>query len=521
VASTPDEGAVNVSTRTIRLEFSEYVDRTSLPRALTITPAVEGPVTYDWGRRSVEVTLPTALRDSTTYVLTLDTNLRDVRGVALQRPITLAFSTGPTIQQGRLAGRARDAQTGTPLAELDVWAYASPDSLPPRPLPDNPAYRTQTDPDGRFTFEYLREQPYFIAVVQDRNRNLQPDVGEAYGVPPRPVLRADSVVADSLRAWRVAAPDTVRPVPQQIRSRSASRHVIRFSEPVRLTSRTSDSWIVLDSLQNRLRDVWTVYQAPGSSREVTLRTDPLDAAAHHFRPSPAVVDSSGNSVRLDTLRFVPSAQPDTLRLRFTRFVPAAPDSIVTLLPDQRPGVQFNQPLDSTRLHAVLTVRDSTGADRPYDALTTDGTTYRLRLHPPLAFDEMVQLFVAPEVVSASDMTRMKRMRRIARRQLGSLSGVVLPADTNRPVLVELYETNADSLFTTVAAAPDGAFQFSDLPEGSYRFRAYIDSNANRRWDAGTLVPYRPAEPASWADAPTWRARWDAALADTLHIPPVN
>jgi hypothetical protein len=522
VASTPAEGTVNVSTRTIRLEFSEYVERASLPRAVTLTPALDGPVTYDWGRRAVELTLPTALRDSTTYILTIDTELEDVRGVALRQPITLAFSTGPTIQQGRLAGQALDARTGTPVAGQDVWAYAALDSLPPRPLPERPAYRTQTGPDGRFSFEYLREQPYFVAVVDDRNRNLRPDASEAYGVPPRPVLRADSVRADTLAAtWLIANPDTVRPAPQQVRSRSATRHIVRFSEPVRLQTRSPDGWLVVDSLQQRRRAVRAAYQPPGDRRAIALLTDSLASTPHLLRPAPTIVDSSDNAVRTDTLRFVPSARPDTLPVQFVDFVPAGVDSVVTLLPGQQPSVRFNQPIDSTRLQSVLSVVDSTGALRPFDASTTDGTTYRLRLRMPLAEGETVRLTVAPAVRPTSDTTAVQRVQRISRRQLGGVSGVVAPADTNRTVLVELYETEADSLVATVAAGPDGTFQFSGLPEGTYRFRAFIDRDADRRWNAGTLVPYRGAERAAWADAPSWRARWDTALADTLRIPTVD
>lgn len=521
VASSPVEGAVNVTTQTIRLEFSEYVERNSLPRALTLTPAVEGSVQYDWGRRSVEITLPSTLRDSTTYILSIDTNLQDVRGVSLERPITLAFSTGPTIQQGRLTGRALDARTGDPVADLDVLAYAASDSLPPRPLPERPAYRTQTGPDGSFSFEYLREQLYFVAVLRDRNRNLRPDPGEAYGAPPRAVLRADSTLTDTTNAtWLIASPDTLRPTVQQVRSQSSQRHTLRLSEPVRLTSLVTSGWLVVDSLQQQRRNVQAVFQRPGDVQDIVLLTAPLPPSMHLLRPAPMVVDTSGNVVRPDTVRFIPSAQTDTLRARFLRFTPSAAssDSMVTLPPRRQPGVQFSQPVDTARLRSGVTAQDSTGAPRPYEASTPDGTTYRLRFLPPLASAETVRLAVAPALLAPPDTTASLLVQRMSRRQLGSLSGVVQQNGPNSMIIVELYETSADSLVATVAVDPEGAFQFTGLPEGAYRFRAFADRNGNGQWDAGALNPYRQAEPVTWAEAPSWRARWDAALADTLRLP---
>ena len=49
VRSRPVSDTVNVptSTQSLRIEFSEYVERGSLPRAITVTPAFERPLEYD------------------------------------------------------------------------------------------------------------------------------------------------------------------------------------------------------------------------------------------------------------------------------------------------------------------------------------------------------------------------------------------------------------------------------------------------------------------------------------------
>jgi len=134
VSSTPASDAVNIRTRSVRIVFSEYVERTSLIRSLTVTPAFDRALEFDWDGRAVEITFPSALRDSTTYILTLDAELSDTRGVSLNNPITIAFSTGPRINRGRIAGRVVEPAEGRPQPQVDIYAYGAPDGVPPTPF---------------------------------------------------------------------------------------------------------------------------------------------------------------------------------------------------------------------------------------------------------------------------------------------------------------------------------------------------------------------------------------------------
>jgi hypothetical protein len=98
-----------------------------------------------------------------------------------------------------------------------------------------------------------------------------------------------------------------------------------------------------------------------------------------------------------------------------------------------------------------------------------------------------------------------------------------PSDSRRPapsVVVELRAAQSpipvapDSLVTV----PDSAFVFGELPEGSYRFRAFVDRNENGRWDPGSLAPYRPPEPITWSASPVdSRKRWTTVLPAPLRI----
>ncbi len=207
VETIPDNGAANVSEASLRLVFSEHIDPRSFQQALSIIPEPDTPPELDWRGPRVDIRLTDPLRDSTTYVFTLDTALRDLRGVALPAPIILAFSTGPALNAGVLAGRVVQGHDGAPASGVDVLAYATSSNAPPDSLPARPAYRTQTDPNGAFRFEYMTERHWFVAALADMNYNTRPDPGESFAPPPVPALRADTARAPFEIPWILSRSD--------------------------------------------------------------------------------------------------------------------------------------------------------------------------------------------------------------------------------------------------------------------------------------------------------------------------
>ena len=511
--SEPAAGAVNVTAHTVRLTFSEHVDQASLARALSVTPEFDRPPVFKWKGRRVEITFPDTLRANTTYILTMDNTLRDLHSVALKQPITLAFSTGPEINRGRLAGQVVEALRGEGVAGFDVYAYAAPDSTAPSVLPERPAYRTQTDERGRFQFEYMSREPFFVIALRDRNRNRQPDPPEPFAVPPRPVLRADSTAPDDGLRWLVTVRDTLPPELRRIRTLSSRRVVLRFADPVRLARADTAGWVLRDSLTSRPVALHGVYMLPDDPRQVFLLTDSLAVAPHLLRPG-AVTDSSGNPVPPGPYAFTPAAAAD-VALRFLGFLP---DGDPTPLPPTAwPGIRFNQSLATPRLQALVAVHDSTDTPPAVTFTTDDGTAYRLHLTPRPDRPFSVSVDGRP----LDDTLYTRTYTPLTAEDLGELSGHALADDTTGTLIVELFpaEARTGEAVQTTRTDTTGYFIFRNLPrDARYRFRAFLDRNGNGRWDGGLIRPYTPAEPLTWhADLPAIRARWEQEAPDTLRV----
>ncbi|MFB6272645.1 MAG: Ig-like domain-containing protein, partial [Salinibacter sp.] len=578
VQTTPVRDTINVptSTEALRIEFSEYIERSSLTGALSITPTFEQRPQFSWDGRTVTIEFPSSLRDSTTYIFSFSTDLTDAHGVSLNNPLTVAFSTGPRINRGQIEGTVISGRRGQSQKGVDVYAYALSSSAvgPPQPLPERPSYRTQTGEGGSFGFDYMREGRYYVVVLRDNNRNRQPDAGEPFGVPPRFALRADSAAGAVPVPWLLSRPDTTAPRLQRVRPVSRQRLRLGFSEPVRLQTRRPRAWAPKDSARGTRVEVQGVFTVPTRPSTVVVRTAPMRPTRHLLSlPRGIVADTLGRPLASDTARFQAAARADTISTRFRAFLPVGlpRDSAGArpLLPGVQPGVRFNQTPDSTARRKGIRARDTTGAPRSFSLVTDDGTAYRLRFDPPLAPGQFVDVSVRGRVFSRPDTTYRRRFRRVTRRALGALAGRVRVSDTTRAgarpesegrtdttrlrlpstlpgraqadtLAVPLSDTTGpqprrrfpDSLFYTGPVAvrlvpeqssvpvqprrlttpPGSTFVFEELPDGQFRFRAYLDRNDNGRWDGGRILPYVPAEPVTWLQEPVEaRPRWTTEL----------
>lgn len=518
LSTEPPTNTVNFAERELVFLFSERIDGASFQRALHITPEPELPPKIGTKRSRVTVRFQTELRDSTTYIFTLDNTLKDLHGVSLKAPITVAVATGPVIDKGRLVGEVWNPETDKPVASLDVFAYAAPDSTAPNPLDQAPDFRTQTGSDGRFTFEYLPERLFFVAGLGDRNRNRKPDAGEPFAVPPTPAMaaRPDSLMAP-FRTYLTQL-DTTAPEVRRLRTLTSRRLQVRYSEPVRLLDRNPAAWALTDSISGQPATIRSVFSDPVDPTVVVLLTDSLADGTYLLLPA-AVADTAGMPSAPSPISTSAQARADTARVRFLGFIPEPPprktDSIQVLAPNQWPGVRFSQPPDSALLATLVTVRDTTGAPVALQPVTEDGTRYFL--HAPQALKASQRLVVSVQD-PPRDTTFVRRFDVLPLSERGEITGVVASAE--RPVVIEARPGDRKKSSATITTSPDssGAFRFGDLPEGPYYLRAYVDRDENRSWGGGRLYPYAPYEPLVWyGDSLLVRPRWSTSPPDTLNF----
>ena len=515
VAAAPADGTTNVTERTLRLAFSERLAAASVVRAVQVVPEGAAPPRVRARGDEIEVRFD-SLREATTYVVTIGTDLTDDRGVKLASPITVAFATGDQIDRGEIAGTVRDPVSGRAAGDLSVLAYrsATPD------LSAAPDYRTGAGSDGRFRLAYLRPDSFFVVAVADLNRNGRVDAGERVAVPPRTRVGAvpagDSTAAPpDLDLW-IASRDTVPPEPRRARAISDRRFAVRFDEPVQILER--GAWALADSASGRAVEV-TAYQDAVQPAEVRFQTAAaLPAAVHTIRlaKAGAVADSSGTPAAPFALSFTPSGTADTLGARFAGFLPAdefASDSVQTLRPGQDVGLRFAAPPDAADLRARVRLVGPDSSEIPAALVPTlDGLGVRVTAEDgPLP--DRFSLRVA-----GTDTTYARRYSRLTADDVGAVVGTV-PDAAGRPVIVEARL--ADGTVLTAPVDADGAFSIPGPPPGPVRLRLFEDLDGDGAWSPGRLPPrFVAPEPLVVVPEPAdVRARWDTEVDPTrLRLP---
>src|SRR5439155_1172810 len=107
IAAAPPDSAVRLPVDSpVEITFSETMDRTTVRDGFRIYPPV-GRQTFDWSGRRVRVVWDRPLSERTTYIVLLSGTIRDARSVPMRNAVTLHFSTGDSLDRGRISGVLR------------------------------------------------------------------------------------------------------------------------------------------------------------------------------------------------------------------------------------------------------------------------------------------------------------------------------------------------------------------------------------------------------------------------------
>ena len=220
----PESDALEVARDTeVEIVFSEPMNREQTEAALFTSPV--GPLQLSWHGPRLRIFMP--LAEERTYVLTVGTGARDLRGNALTKSFTLAFATGSQLDQGLVRGRVY--QDHQPVAGAHVWAYDLGTFSGEVGL-DEPSYQTQSGADGGYEFVRLAPGHYRVLAFRDANRNALPDADEWLALPASSVeVGEEEVLAGDLALVRRQMP---APVLKRIQAVHTERLMLLFAEAV-------------------------------------------------------------------------------------------------------------------------------------------------------------------------------------------------------------------------------------------------------------------------------------------------
>ena len=516
IRTVPDTNAVHAAPGAITLEFSKYVDRRTVEESIFISPNL-GTLRYDWSGKEVTFTYTGKLRENTTYVVTVGTDVADLHeGNRMASSFSLAFSTGDSIDRGCISGRVFDEKPDGVM----IFAYRLtgllPDTLDPSRV--KPDYITQTGKSGTFTLAHLALGPYRVIAVRDEYHNLLYDRQiDGYGVPPgdleltRPAPEASGIW------YRLSKEDTTRPFLAGVRALDRRRIAVRFSEPLDSASFSTAAFSLVDTATGRPVPVLLVYRDRFQPSFAGILTRALlDSPAVYRLRVRGVSDIAGNLID-DSSRgesFDGTLTPDTVRPSVG--VREMKDSArsVTRLPLIE--VQFSDPVIPFSPGGGVTLSDSTGHTLALRVSWTGPASLAMIPRVPLGAKAWFTLRVRMDSVRSltgrgyRDSTFSFHFQTLDLRTTGTIAGMVQDAAGRKGeiVLTARGISTTPPFLSTVRMESPGPFVFGEIPEGRYTLSAFRDTASRGEYGFGLPAPFRPSDRFTvYADTIRVRARW--------------
>lgn len=163
--STPKAGSVNVPVKSrISITFSEWLSKNS-NRGISVYPPFKFKAQVN--RNRLDIIPLENLRDSTTYHISITSQLQDLHSNSILAPLSLTFSTGAQLDSGKLGGCVVDPSKKSfqPKVALFKKENLTPDSS----FCGQPDYLLQTDSLGKFQFYHIKSGSYYAVAFIDAN----------------------------------------------------------------------------------------------------------------------------------------------------------------------------------------------------------------------------------------------------------------------------------------------------------------------------------------------------------------
>lgn len=515
IHTVPDTNATHVSASSIEFEFSEYVDRRSVEESIFISPYL-GKLEFDWGTTDVTVHFSDTLRRNTTYVVSIGTDVVDVRANnRMAQGFTLAFSTGDSLDGGSIRGRVFDDQPNGVMMFAYNLAGINPDTLNPAHV--KPDYIMQTGADGKFQFRNIALSTYRIIAVRDEYKNYIYDREvDAFGVGQGDVTLTPDHPGVAGLQFRLAKEDTTWPFVASITAADRYHLTVRFSEPVDTLSIYRATITLTDTFgRGSLRPGARVPDMGNTSLLALELNDPLDSATTYRMRIGGVVDRTGNP--LDTAHsstdFSGTGTPDTVRATIT--VRSITDSSRGIPVGTPLAVQFGRPVSLAPVLAAVQLLDSTKHVVPVTVAPRTPAEIIVTPQQPLLSSAWYSLrVVLDSVIDRSgwrfqDTTARIDFQTMDLRSTGTIDGKVLDVPSAGPAVITAHSVDMTPPRSKSVTVPKGnTFSMKELLEGKYRIDGYRDEDSNGMYSPGLPYPFKPSERfGAYQDTVKVRARW--------------
>lgn len=556
LGSLPQNGTTNFDAKEIVLNFDEYVQVKDAENNILVSPPMKHKPEYSPRGRGLAIKLRDTLLPNTTYLFQFKSGIVDFNEGNELESFEYVFSTGSTIDSMTLRGQVLDAFTGKPREEtVTVIAYAESqmaDSIGDSIVTKvQPIYMTRCDKEGNFALNHIREGRYLVLALEDVNKSLRLDAGEAVAfldtlpvachIPPPPdtthldTIQSDSTSADSAVVDTAATalqhvPDSVsltdsltailnahklamrmslfKQETQRVkkseflhRGRCTVSTMLPLSSQYTLTrpdsNKANNIYIKLESKRDSLH-IWTSDPRCDSLVLILTDTNLRDTLSLRFREKSKTKGPSLPQANIHSLANADHPYFDTLWVTFDNPIPhSANDSLTDTL------VSIFNLADSTTSHCALRWCDNIIAPSNDSLRYSERAMLVFKGKPGGKY----QFDIAANVISdlygkpndslrfTTQYTNVEQYGNIILNFKCPTDSLADPADSAKAKTHYVIQLTNESnnVILQQSTATDCQITFPHLKSGKYRIQAIVDLNGDGIWTAGDYWQHRQPE----------------------------
>lgn len=315
IGQFPQNGTVNYAGKEVQFFFNEFINRSTVTKALKIEPDLGIKTTIKQGRKSFSVIFEDKLPENTTVIIQLGSELTDTFNNKLGSPSTIAFSTGSQIDKGALSGAIYSAETGKGESGLKVLLFEETAEIGK----NSAKYIAETDTAGVFQFDYLAEGFYTALWVEDANRNRNLEINREYYSTfstEKIMVKTDSVAI--LQPLYITREDTIAPTLFETGLLTQQRLNLMFSEEIYFDEQTT---IQVEDSSGNFIPAFPLYTVAEAKQKLLAHAqEPLSNEQMQYRVLiNAVFDEASNRSNIIGSWFDGSTQKDTVQQRIIAY----------------------------------------------------------------------------------------------------------------------------------------------------------------------------------------------------------
>ena len=475
IRTFPENGTLNYNKNFVEFEFSEYINKRTVTNSIFISPYFSDEIETKWSGKKLRLIFPEKLKENKTYVISLGTDITDLRGNKLDETFTLTFSTGSKIDQGVISGRVYDSKPDG----IMIFFYLL-DSMKQEVDYSNtkPDFVCQTSKDGSFILTGLPEGIFRIIAVRDQMRNLLYDVNEdEIGLPFKNYQLSDTLRIIRNVQFEMMKVDTIKPVLNSVKFVDLNHIMLNFNEPIDLSTIRLENIFIYDSLQVEKFNPAGFYSVEKNSLMLTLQT--LQSDKDYLISLKGIKDLSGNEIDSTTQIFFSEMVVDTIPVMIKTVQGNFSSSSLEYF---NPEIEiiFNDLVYTDDFLRSFTVSDTSGREINFSVTRKDSAGFLVRLEALKQKEKIITKINLSLLVDMSgnriDSIFTKSFDANSDADYGLISGNIrnrFTSDEN--LLVEAKSLSSDKIYRVMVK--EEQYQIKNVLPGNYFVKVYLQNGS--------------------------------------------